>query len=591
MSNSIIFEQHDDDDAIVEITVKTKQEKAQVARFLKSCFTYKNDGARYSWAFEQGFHDGNEYFYNAKSSTIPIGLIPKAVRFLKEQYKHLKIGVTENIRKIYARAGGEYNEEKVRQFCTDLKLYNTEKKVEITPYDHQISLCLRGINGRRISLMACTASGKSLSIYSISRYLMEVEKKRVLIITPSSGLVIQLFNDFHVDYGWKEANEHCTMIHGASKDRRIKDIVISTWQSLQRKLPEMCPTCKKIRIKKNRPKECPECKSIVEESKKFFTQFEAIIVDEAHSTRGAVLRDILSNCVNANNFKIGMSGTLPEDGMDSGLIEGALGRREVVVRYYELIEKGILPPVEIHSIKIPYVTKDRRYICRQNYDNEYYLLTNNGSRKKVMELLINGNKITPEQNTLILYKRKETLEDMLEYLQTNFPQFTYHVIVGEVSGKKREAIRNEIRQKPGNIVIATYGTMKQGVNIELLHNVVFAEYSKSMYLVVQSIGRVARKHPDKKLSIVYDIFDDCSYMTNPRSKFFGTLKENYSMIHYHVRNQYYREERFPVTEYSLEGIYEGNVDPDGLENRKAKAKKKAVKKTAKKKINVKPQFD
>ena len=73
----------------------------------------------------------------------------------------------------------------------------------------------------------------------------------------------------------------------------LKPVTISTWQSLQNK---------------------PDS---------FFNVFTAVIVDEAHGTRGAVLRDILDKCVNATDFKIGLSGTLPTEGLDAAWVEGA----------------------------------------------------------------------------------------------------------------------------------------------------------------------------------------------------------------------------------------------------------------------------
>ena len=100
-----------------------------------------------------------------------------------------------------------------------------------------------------------------------------------------------------------------------------KDITISTWQSLQNKRVRECHLCSKIRIRKKKPANCPECKKIKEKAEKFFNAFTAVIVDEAHSVRGEVLRDILGYCNNATDYKIGMSGTLPDEGLESAWIE------------------------------------------------------------------------------------------------------------------------------------------------------------------------------------------------------------------------------------------------------------------------------
>jgi len=612
MDTSIIFQQYDDNFAKVEVTAPTKESQTKIINYIYKRFRYENEKVKHTWAFKEGFHDGNSYVFDKKKGILPIGLIPKAVNYIKEKYQNIKIGVDDNIRKMYSNPKGTLTQDKLEKYVETLKLYNPKKKKPIIPFKHQLDICISAINGRRVSIMACTSSGKSLSIMIIGRYLMEVEKKKVLVITPSATLVKQLRNNFVDDYDWKEADEYCTLIYGESKDKLSskqkdklkdlglgeevmhKDFVISTWQSLQPKLPSsLCASCKKLKTKNKRAiKNCPDCATHTKKAKKFFSSFDTVIVDEAHSTRGEQLRDILSQCVNANNFKVGMSGTLPDEGLDAAYIEGSLGRKEVVIKLWQLIEMGILPPVQVLAIKIPYSEKDRKYLCRQNFDDEYYLLTNNGSRKKVIEMLIKGKSLPKDQNTLILFKKKETLDDMMDFLSEKFPEFTYHVVKGEVSVKKREQIQDQLINDTGHIIIATYGTMRQGVNIELLHNVVFAEFSKSMYWIVQSIGRVARAHPDKKLSKVFDIWDDASYLTRPRYGGMPRLRLNYSSDHFNERNGYYKDEKLPVKEYSLEGIYEGTIDPEALLEKKEKRKEVAAKKDAKGTIvNLDPQFD
>jgi superfamily II DNA or RNA helicase len=187
----------------------------------------------------------------------------------------------------------------------------------------------------------------------------------------------------------------------------------------------------------------------------------------------------------------------------------------------------------------------------------------------------------------MLYKTKGTLDEMHEFLKEKYPQFTYHIIKGEIDTKEREEIRRSIEKSTGNIIIATYGTMKQGVNIKLLHNLVFAEFSKSMYEVVQSIGRIVRPHKDKKLAVVYDICDDASYYTKPRRGGAPKLKQNYSMKHADVRLKYFQDDEIPVTDINLSGIYTATVDADQVEKKKEAAKKRAAKKNAKKKAPTK----
>ena len=603
----VIFDRYNDTDAVVYVHAASKQEIVSIISLLYVGLSYYNQKMAYGWESEEGFIDPTEYVFDKSNQTLPIGLIPRATKYLQTRNPNLKVQVSDSITKIYKNPNGNTNTDNIKSYSETLNLFNERDNFKITAYDHQLRLVERALNGRRISLMACTSAGKSLSMCILSRYLLNVERKRVLIITPSSALVIQLFSDFYEDYGWKDASKHCSLIYGDSEDKptkkqlkmlaelnlgeeaMLKDITISTWQSLQGKLDPKCDECKSI-DRNNRSKKkgvvkkpirinCSDCKKVKERGDNFFKSFTAVIVDEAHGTRGPILRQILDKCVNAIDFKVGLSGTLPDEGLDAAWIEGALGRKEEIVRLRDLVRLGILTPVRVFAIRVPYKKELRAAICRENYQGEYALLTNNSSRQKIMELLINAGRIGLEHNTVLLYKNKATLNAMHEFLSTNFPQFSYHIIIGDVDAEIRDDIRKDMEKSTGNIIIATYGTMKQGVNIKLLHNLVFAEFSKSMYEVMQSIGRVVRKHPEKEIATVYDIYDDCSYMTKPRTAHTSPkLHENYSVKHYRTRSTYYAKDEIPITEFNLEGVYEADVDMLGLEKKREAAAKTASKK-------------
>jgi len=572
----VTFEKYDENTAVIRIQSLSNPEIVSIRALLHVGLSYLNQKTLHSWECEEGFVDATEYIFNKKTQTLPLGLIPRATDYLKDRHPDIKIKVSSEIREIYTNPLGDATDDDIEKFLTSLKMFNIFENKEVIPFAHQIRIIKRGLNGRRISLMACTSAGKSLCIMGIARWLWKKERRKVLVITPSSQLVEQLFTDFSEDYGWLDAKDHVTLIHGESKDKLtdskkrklmevglgeeavLKDITISTWQSLQ-----------------NKPDD-------------FFKVFTAILVDEAHGTRGPVLRSILDKCVNATDYKIGLSGTLPDDGLDAAWIEGALGRKEVVVRLKELIALGILTPVTVHAIRIPIAQDKRAMLARKTYQDEYALIMNNGSRKKVMELLINNDKVNLDQNTLILFKSIASIEDMKEHLEKLYPQFTYHIVIGKVKAVERNEIRRKLESGTGNIILATYGTFKQGVNVKLLHNLVFAEFSKSMYEVVQSLGRIVRRHKLKKHCTVFDIFDDGSYFTKPRGTGYPSLKQNYSVRHYLIRNKYYKDDDIPIIEFGLEGVYESDLNPELLLEKRKKAGK-AVKN--KKPIEIVDAFD
>lgn len=599
------FDLYNNRDAVVNVTAPTKLEIQSIVRLMKHRMTYVDDSKKFTWECKEGFGDANEYFFDTHTQTLALGLLSRLTKELKLYAPKYKITITDKLRKVFTTpSGSNVTTDDINQFASTLNLKNIVTNDKITPFEHQIDLVTEAINKRRVSILACTSAGKSLSINILTRWLMKYERAKILVIVPSTNLVEQLYSDFSNDYGWEDAKKHCTLIHGTSDDKltdkqkvklndlglgeevMLKDITISTWQSLQGKLTACCDECSELpaRSKTLRDKKygkCPKCESNNDKNKEFFKTFSHVIVDEAHGTRGSVLRDILRLCENAINFKIGVSGTLPDEGIENVQIESELGKKVEVVRLDTLIKKGILTPVSIVSIIIPYNYDKRALICRQSYQDEYSMICYNGSRKAIIKMLMDAGKINKEQNTVLLYKNKDTLHEMHEYLKVEFPDYNYRIIIGDVKTLEREEIRKSLEFSTGNIILATYGTMKQGVNIKLLHNLVFCEFSKSMFEVVQAIGRTVRKHPKKKEAFVYDISDDAGYYSNPRTEYGKPhYKQNYSSKHYDARKVYYKQENIPVIEYSMKGIYEADVFPELMKERREAKKKKATKKVA-----------
>src|SRR5574343_117419 len=241
------FDIYDPTKAIINITAPTKEEINSINSLLYAGMSYFNTKTLYTWEYDEGFTDGVVYIYDKVRQTLPIGLIPRATKYLQERKPKLKIKVSDAVKKVYKSPNGLIDNSYINQFTDTLNIYNRKYKEKITPYEHQIKLVNRALNGRRSSLLACTSAGKSLSMYIISRYLMQVEKKKILIIVPSTNLVEQLYSDYYEDYGWDDAESYCTLIHGDSKDKltakqkrnleelklgeevMLKPITISTW--------------------------------------------------------------------------------------------------------------------------------------------------------------------------------------------------------------------------------------------------------------------------------------------------------------------------------------------------------------------------
>ena len=55
----------------------------------------------------------------------------------------------------------------------------------------------------------------------------------------------------------------------------------------------------------------------------------------------------------AENFKIGVSGTIPDDGLDAGYIESSLGKKYEIASLWQLAEKGLITPVKVVALYVP----------------------------------------------------------------------------------------------------------------------------------------------------------------------------------------------------------------------------------------------
>lgn len=514
------------DNSVASLKVKgfTRKYGTHPKYYVNSSLTFYEEGYQFTYKYKHGLSSGKRSLFNTKFDTFPLGLVPRVYQILCEKYPEAEIAVSSQLRKSFVNPTGKVCDDEINEFLKTLDL----------PYDvrdYQFDMIKTGINRRRRALSACTGSGKSLVVYALARWLLEKEDTDVLVIVPSMGLVEQIYSDFQ-EYGWDAISHYCSKLHSQVEkptkaqreemkkyelvpDNLLKRVVISTWQSLAPK------------------------------KKEFFSRFGAVICDEAHSAQADVLSSIIFNCRNAD-FRIGLSGTIPKDGLNAHIIGGCIGPTEVIVTTAELIARGILTKTEIIALKIPYDDRSRKIAKKMKYAEEVEATSLCGSAEKVISTLLKKKKITSEENTIILVKHIELLDRIYNIISDEFPEFKVTKYHGAVNVNTRERIRQDVEVSTGNILICTYGTMKQGVNIKRINNIIFGQGSSSLVTVKQSIGRGLRKHPDKPILRIYDLIDDLTSVTRAGNKY-----QNYATKHYLERLVYYREDEYPVTEFTV----------------------------------------
>lgn len=131
-----------------------------------------------------------------------------------------------------------------------------------------------------------------------------------------------------------------------------------------------------------------------------------------------------------------------------------------------------------------------------------------------------------ERNNIILEILKENknhytlvLVDRLQQSQYLQEKLGYGVIIdGTMTTKtkkaKREQYIQDMRDGKENVLFATYGLAKEGLDIPRLDRLILASPHRDKATIIQSVGRVERIFENKKTPIVYDIVDNTQFHKN-----------------------------------------------------------------------------
>ena len=361
--------------------------------------------------------------------------------------------------------------------------------VKVRDYQYQaIYECLR--YNRRL-LLSPTASGKSLMIYALVRYHVNIERN-VLIVVPTTSLVEQMYKDFK-SYGWK-ASSYCHRIYAGQEKYTNHQVVITTWQS------------------------------IYKEPKKWFDRFDCVIGDEAHLFKAKSLSTLMGKLHDCK-YRIGFTGTLDGANVNQLVLEGLFGRCSQVTSTNKLMKKGYVAKLKVKVLLLKHEEK-----LFEGYQDEIeYLVEHDGRNNYIKNLAIDL-----KGNTLILFNYVDKHGIPLFNLINSNTERPVYLVHGGVDTDDREDIRHLTETSDNAIIVASYGTFSTGINIKNLHNVIFASPSKSRIRNLQSIGRVLRKGDNKSKATLYDIADDIS----------TDRGNNYTLNHLMERVKVYNEEKF-----------------------------------------------
>ena len=455
---------------------------AGILREISERFTFDVPGAKFMPAYKSRHWDGKVRLVDSRNNTTYTGLHSEIQEFANE--RSYSYEAHEDL-----QCNDEISLSEANEFIESLHL-------PVVPHEHQIRAFTLAIRNRRSVIVSPTASGKSLIAYMIARWY----NVKSLIIVPTISLVSQLAKDF-ISYGYKEDIHQ--VIGGVEKETS-EQITISTWQSVF-----------------NMPQE-------------YFSDFQIVIGDEAHLFKAKSLSNIM-NKMTQTQYRFGMTGTLDGAQVHELVLIGLFGKIERIIQTSDLIESGKLALI---NIKIIVLKHPKENAADRTYQEEIDYIISNMARNKFITNLT----LSLKGNTLLLYtfveKHGKILYDMIKEKTKND---NVHFVSGDVDGDIRESIRSFVEKTNDSIIVASFGTFAQGINIRNLHNIIFASPTKSRIRTLQSIGRGLRVSDTKVSCKLFDIADDISLRN----------KKNFTLNHLIERVRMYNEESFPYQLYTV----------------------------------------
>lgn len=476
----------------------SNEDSVEQYRRLFFAMKLKVEGYRFMPAYKYGEWDGTIEYLHYKSGLVKLGLYKKTLQIINDC--NIEVDFLDD--KIVENRFTGFPREEIVEFLKAQKVYS--KGSPLLPRDYQLESVIQALTQKRLLVQSPTSSGKSLIIYFIIKFLLPQIQGKVLLIVPTTNLVNQMFADF-ADYenankvAWAETSTN-------KKHTGAAQVFISTWQSVIRQ--------------KNR---------------EWWSQFDVLMVDEAHHCKATSLNKISDNLPNAE-FRFGFSGSINENWKDTSFwtIVAQFGRI-----YTTTTTKSLIAEKQIASAKVVLVELDHtsERIPRLEYQNELKYICSSPKRNKVIESIVSN----ATGNTLVLFSLVQIHGKVLyEDFKKAFPQRTILYVSGEVEAEEREQVRQYTENNNNVVIIASYQTFSTGVNIKNLHNVIFASPTKSFTRVVQSIGRGLRKSDTKDECTIYDLFD-LLYGTPDKMR-----RTNYTYRHFLNRLEIYKREGFPI---------------------------------------------
>lgn len=226
---------------------------------------------------------------------------------------------------------------------------------------------------------------------------------------------------------------------------------------------------------------------------KFWRQFGAIIVDEAHHAAAQTWEWLLNVC--PAFYRFGITASQKRSDGREGLVRFNIGP----VIYKLKFKSGV--PLSVQPIQTGFKS---RYNGMQ-WTNLVRELVNDGERNAKIaaiasEEVVNGNTV------LVLSRQIKHLEHIWAHMQTqgDADMSGVKIVTGKL--KQREQFIQALRDRDITCILGTQ-LFEEGVDIPRLNRIVLA-FPGTEITALQKVGRGARSFEGKTETIVYDLMDD-----------------------------------------------------------------------------------
>ena len=460
-------------------------------------------GAYYTPAYEARVWDGRRRFITPKGR-MATGFLPLLLKYIEEEYPDLDVEILDERGDIPV-----FRKEFIKQIgSTEITEEYEHQKRMIQAFDSRIAYRDMQYPFPRGIMNAATNAGKTAAMAGVHLNLVGDPSMLVLIHRkPIFEQLVEFFKDVYGEVGIINAKKY-----------DVQRITVGMIKTVYNRL------AKSINVKKD------------------LAKFDVIAVDECHMAGSKIYSKVLQNV--PAPVRVFVSGTpFDSDAILNKMIAIGLSGPEVVkVTKRELMDKGISQNVKVHmhlcypySRRGPTPTKESNFSLVYSDYIQHYIHTS-VNRVSIMWNILAANKIP----TLIAVEEiahgKFILDgfhihqqlELLDETKNKYDYFTVAFVHG-TDPDREDKIK---RFNGGELdVLITTRILKEGVNMPIANQLIYALGGKSGVNVKQWMGRIERTDGKASEVLMHDFYDIGQFVEgHSRKRLKVYRKENIEIV-------------------------------------------------------------